>query len=116
MALKQGTENYLGTSISGWGRSVLLALIALDIDGRQVFRDCGLDPDAQGRALVRNPVSKMQHVWQIAERSVEDKNLLATTIVKYLNASSFHALGFGLYASSSIRNLFRRPLPVSRSY
>jgi AraC-like DNA-binding protein len=104
----QATDGYLGTSISGWGRSVLLALLALDIDGRKIFRDCGLDPNAQGRSLVRNPVTKMQYVWQMAESGVEDKNLLATQIVRYLNASSFHALGFGLYASSSIKGLFRR--------
>jgi AraC-like DNA-binding protein len=101
-------ENYLGTSISGWGRSVLLAMLSLDFDGRQVFRDCGLDPDAQGRSLVRNPVAKLQYVWQIAERSVDDRNLLAARTANYLNASSFHALGFGLYASSSIKDMFKR--------
>ena len=101
-------EDALGTSISGWGRSVLLAMLAMGRDGRQVFLDCGLDPEAQGRSLVRNPVAKMQYVWQLAETTVDDKNVLAKQIVSYLNASSFHALGFGLYASSSIRGLFRR--------
>jgi AraC-like DNA-binding protein len=100
--------DYLGTSISGWGRSVLMAMLAMGLDGRRVFIDCGLDPDAQGKSLVRNPVTKMQYVWQNAEMSVDDKNMLAIQIVKYLNASSFHALGFGLYASSSIKELFRR--------
>ena len=101
-------DSYLGTSISGWGRSVLLALIALGLDGRKIFLDCELDPDEQGRALVRNPVSKMQYVWQAAEEAVEDKNILAMQIVTYLNASSIHALGFGLYASSSIKEFFQR--------
>ncbi len=100
--------NHLGTSHSGWGRCVLLALLGLGLDGRRIFVECGLDPDVQGQSLVRNPVSRMQYVWQRAETSVEDKNLLATSIVRYMNASSFHALGFGLYASSSIAGLFQR--------
>lgn len=98
----------LGTSISGWGRAVLLALDSLGIDGRQVFLDCGLDPDEQGKSYVRNPVEKMQHVWRIAESSVANSALLAERIVRYLNASSFHALGFALYASYSIADLFNR--------
>ena len=105
---KQKSDDYLDTSISSWGRSVLLALLAHGVDGRQIFRDCGLDPNAQGQALVRNPVTRMQYVWQMAEAVVPDKNLFATQIVTYLNASSFHALGFGLYASSSIKDLFQR--------
>ena len=104
----EAPEPNLGTSISGWVRPVLLAMIALGVDGRRVFRDCGLDPDAQGKALVRNPVAKMQYVWQQAENSIDDRNLLATQIASYLNASSFHALGFGLYASSSLADMFRR--------
>ena len=101
-------DGLFGTSISGWGRSVLLALLALGVDGRKVFRDCGLDPDAQGRSLVRNPVARMQYVWRTAEASIDDRSRLATEIVKYLNASSFHALGFGLYASSTVADLFER--------
>ena len=99
---------HLGTSISGWGRAVLLALQALGIDGRQVFLDCGLNPDDQGKSHIRNPVAKMQHVWQIAESSVADSAILAEKITQYLNASSFHALGFGLYASHSIEDLLNR--------
>lgn len=102
------TVDYLGTSHSGWGRSILLALLSLDIDGRKIFRDCGLDPEIQGQSLVRNPVSRMQYVWQMAESSVNNKSQLAIQIVKYMNASSFHALGFGLYASGTIASLFAR--------
>jgi len=101
-------EDSLGTSISGWGRSVLSAMLSMGIDGRQVFLDCGLDPEVQGKSLVRNPVKKMQYVWQKAEEIADDKNLLAQQIVKYLNASSFHALVFGLYSSSSLKGLFNR--------
>ncbi len=106
--MTRNAELHLGTSISGWGRAVLLALNSLGIDGHQVFLDCGLDPNEQGKSYVRNPVEKMQHVWRIAETSVADSALLAERIVRYLNASSFHALGFALYASSSIVDLFNR--------
>ncbi len=106
--IPENTDLQLGTSISGWGRAVLLALISLGIDGRRIFLDCGLNPDDQGKPYVRNPVQKMQHVWRIAENTVDDSALLAERIVRYLNASSFHALGFALYASSSVADLFTR--------
>lgn len=102
------TKYHLGTSISGWGRALMLALQSLGIDGKQVFRDCGLDPDDQGKSFVRNPVAKMQHAWRIAENSIEDTGLLVEKIVQHLHASSFHALGFGLYASQSIEDLCKR--------
>ena len=102
------SSDFLGTSISGWGRSVLLALDNLGLDGTEIFNSCGLDPDAQGKALVRNPVSRMQHVWQFAEDQVADKGRLALEIARHLNAGSFHALGFGLYASASIEDLLER--------
>jgi len=101
-------EAHLGTSISGWGRSVLLALNGLGRDGPAIFRACGLDPEAQGKALVRNPVARMQHVWRMAEEQVADRDLLAIEIARHLNASSFYALGFGLYASVSIDDMLRR--------
>ncbi|RMF11330.1 MAG: AraC family transcriptional regulator [Alphaproteobacteria bacterium] len=101
-------QTFLGTSISGWGRSVLLALDRLGFDGKAIFKECGLNPDDQGNALVRNPVAKMQHVWRVAESVASDKNLLAVEIARHLNASSFYALGFGLYASSSIDDMFQR--------
>lgn len=87
---------------------MLLATLKMGLDGRQIFSDCGIDPETLGQSLQRIPVRKMQHVWQIVEDSVDDKNLLATTIVSYLNASSFHALGFGLYSSDSLEALFLR--------
>ncbi len=101
-------EHHLGTSISGWGRALLLALQSIGVDGRKIFIDCGLDPDAQSLPFTRNPVAKMQHVWQIAETSVEDWPLLVERTVQHLNASSFYALGFGLYASQSVEDLFQR--------
>ncbi|MGV0034187.1 MAG: AraC family transcriptional regulator ligand-binding domain-containing protein [Candidatus Azotimanducaceae bacterium WSBS_2022_MAG_OTU7] len=85
-----------------------MASLKMGLDGRQIFSDCGIDPDTLGQPLQRIPVSKMQHVWQIVENSVDDKNHLASTIESYLNASSFHALGFGLYSSDSLEALFLR--------
>lgn len=99
---------HLGTSITGWGRALMLALQSLGIDGRQVFLDCGLDPDEQGKSFVRNPVAKMQHAWRIAESCIEDTSILVEKIVQHLHASSFYALGFGLYASQSIEDLCKR--------
>ena len=96
---------HLGTSTSGWGRAIILALQSLGVDGRQIFLDCDLDPDKQGKPHIRNPVEKMQHVWRLAENSVANSTVLVERIVRYLNASSFHALGFAMYASNSIADL-----------
>jgi len=106
--MHENTALHLGTSNSGWGRAVLLALNSLGFDGRRIFLDCGLDPDAQGKSYVRNPVEKMQHVWRVVDTSVKDRTQAVERIVTYLNASSFHALGFALYASNSITDLFNR--------
>jgi len=101
-------QRTLGTSISGWTRALMLGLQSMGVDGPEIFRSCGLNPADQGKSLVRIDAAKMQYVWQVAEQHVQDKARLAESVVSFLHAGSFPGLGFGLYASESIRDLFER--------
>lgn len=94
------------TSIAGWSFALAEALDSYDIDSLQVFNEAGIDLAAVESASARLPVSSVQQVWRYAENHTDD--YFGIQVSKFLTPASLHALGFGLWCSSSLRDYFER--------
>lgn len=98
-------ENY-ATSIASWSLALAKGLQAYGIDPVSVFATAGIDLTSVESPCSRFPVSCVQKVWRYAYENTDE--FFGITVSQFLNPASFHALGFGLYASSTLKEMLER--------
>jgi hypothetical protein len=95
------------TSLSSWGLAIARALEARKVAAPPLFARAGLDfakvedPDA------RYPVSATAHLWKLAVEATGDP-AFGLEVARHTTMMTFHALGFSLAASGSVREAFDR--------
>ncbi|MGI9293743.1 MAG: AraC family transcriptional regulator ligand-binding domain-containing protein [Pseudomonadales bacterium] len=97
--------NY-ATSIASWSMALAKGLRAYGIDPVGVFAAAGIDLTSVESPYSRFPVSRVQKVWRYAYENTDE--FFGITVSQFLNPASFHALGFGLYASSTLKEMLER--------
>jgi AraC-like DNA-binding protein len=66
-----------------------------------------LQRDIAGAADTRCPLAKMGHLWRIALAATGDP-AFGLKLIRQYKHTTFHALGYGLSASSSLKEAFER--------
>lgn len=94
------------TSIASWSLAMAEGLKTYGLDPHQIFIDTGIELSNISSPFDRLPVSSVQKVWRyIHENTDEQFGIVAAS---FLNIGSFHALGFGLLCSASVKELLQR--------
>ena len=75
--------------------------------GRAHLRAAGLDPTVLDDPNARCPLSVTTRLWQLAVAASGDPALGLKTS-QFVSPTTFHALGYALIASSSLREMFER--------
>jgi AraC-like DNA-binding protein len=98
--------------LSSWTRVILDALTALDIDPAPVLHATGFTADAFRDPNARLPARATARLWRQAAARAEDPafGLFAS---RFVRPTTFHALGYAVFASSSLRDAFDRLLRYS---
>ena len=93
--------------IAGWAIAVAEALDARGLDGKAIFDQAGLDLVVARNPTTRFSSSRMSHVYDLAEEATGDP-AFGLSIAEYVHPTSLHALGFSLFASSTLESFCRR--------
>lgn len=95
------------TSLTSWARCTRVALDAHGIDGLALIREAGLDPALLADANARYPLAGTVRLWRLAVEASGDP-AFGLTVGRYVNHTSFHALGYSLLASATLKDAFER--------
>lgn len=95
------------TTLASWTRALRKQLDALGLDSAALCREAGLDPTVLDDPNARCPLSVTTRLWQLAVAASGDPALGLKTS-QFVSPTTFHALGYALIASSSLREMFER--------
>jgi AraC-like DNA-binding protein len=95
------------TSLTSWGLAMAKALAARGCDAPPLFERAGLDFGALDDPDARYPVRTTSLLWRLAVEATGDP-CFGLEVARHTSPMTFHALGFSLAASSSVREAFER--------
>jgi AraC-like DNA-binding protein len=95
------------TSLSSWGLAMAKALEARGFDAAHLFARAGLDFAALDDPEARFPVRTTALLWRLAVEATGDP-CFGLEVARHTSPTTFHALGFSLAASGSVREAFER--------
>lgn len=101
------SEKQTSTVVGGWSVAVARTLAALGYDGDALFRSAGIDLSRKQDTDTRFSSDNTRKLWALAltETGQEHIGLL---VANYVCPTTFHALGFSLWASSSLLAALQR--------
>jgi AraC-like DNA-binding protein len=100
------------TSLASWGLAIARALEARGCDAAAIFAEAGLDFSVLDDPDARLPVRSPSRLWPLAVAATKDP-CFGLEVARHVSPTTFHALGFSLAASASLREAFER---VARYY
>src|SRR5471030_1966538 len=95
------------TSLSSWTRALRKQLDALGLDSAALCHEAGLDPQLMDDPNARYPLSATTRLWELAVASSGDP-AIGLRVSRFVSPTTFHALGYALVASGSLREVFER--------
>jgi AraC-like DNA-binding protein len=95
------------TTLASWGLAIARALQARDRDPAPLFSRAGLDFEALRDPNARYPVSAIGRLWRLAVQETGDP-ALGLAVARHVTPTTFHALGFSLSSSTTLRDVFER--------
>lgn len=101
------------TALTSWAKAIRKALDATGIDSAALFGEAGLDLAALDDPNARYSVAATTRLWRLAVAAAGD-DAFGLTVVRHVGQTTFHALGFSVLASSTLREAFERSLRYFR--
>ncbi|PPA05284.1 AraC family transcriptional regulator, partial [Pseudomonas sp. MWU12-2312b] len=95
------------TSLASWTRALRKQLDALGLDSTALCRQAGLDPQWMDDPNARYPLSGTTRLWELAVQASGDP-AIGLRVSRFVSPTTFHALGYALVASGSLREVFER--------
>lgn len=95
------------TVLSSWGRAIRRALDQAGVDGAGLFAEAGLDINALADPDARYPLANTTRLWALAVRETGD-SAFGLSVATQVTQTTFHALGYALIASGTLREAFER--------
>ncbi|HEY0972874.1 MAG TPA: AraC family transcriptional regulator [Solimonas sp.] len=101
------------TALTSWAKAIRKALDAAEVDSARLFAEAGLDPVGLDDPNARYPVAATTRLWELAVRATGD-DAFGLTVARHVSQTTFHALGYSLAASSTLKEAFERLLRYFR--
>jgi AraC-like DNA-binding protein len=98
-------NSILVTWVKAFGR----ALDAAGCDGSALLAEAGFDLTHLGGPDARCPLTNAARLWRVALEATGDE-AFGAKLASYFTHTSFHALGYGVRASSTLKEAFERVL------
>lgn len=95
------------TSLASWTRALRKQLDALGLDSTDLCHQAGLDPQLMDDPNARYPLSGTTRLWELAVQ-VSGDPAIGLRVSRFVSPTTFHALGYALVASASLREVFER--------
>ena len=95
------------TSLASWTRALRKQLDALGLDSAALCAEAGLDPQQMDDPNARYRLSATTRLWALAVQASGDPSI-GLRVSRFVSPTTFHALGYALVASGSLREVFER--------
>lgn len=95
------------TVLASQMRALRAALDRAGVDPKPLFEQAGLPYTALDDANARYPVSATTRLWRLAVATTGDE-AFGLSVAAHYTPTSFHALGYSLLASATLRDAFER--------
>ena len=95
------------TSLASWTRALRKQLDALGLDSAALCAEAGLDPQQMDDPNARYRLSATTRLWALAVQASGDP-AIGLRVSRFVSPTTFHALGYALVASGSLREVFER--------
>jgi AraC-like DNA-binding protein len=103
LRVRAAAPSVLGT----WTLTVIRALDARGVDGRAVAARAGIDVAAFDDPDCRQPIAATTSLWRLAVEATHDP-CFGLWASRFVTQTTFHALGFAVFASGTLREAFER--------
>lgn len=100
------------TTLATWPATILRALAARGIDGAPLAQRAGIDPQALGPEA-RVPRAALNRLWALAVEATGDP-AFGLEAVRYTAQTTFHALGYAVLASLTLKEALERMVRYRR--
>lgn len=95
------------STIGSWCAAIVRALDAQGVDGRRLAAAAGIDPASLQEPDARVPRAALTRLWQLAVEATGDP-CFGLTAARHVTQTTFHALGYAVLASTTLREAFER--------
>ena len=103
LRIPAAAPSVLGT----WTLTVVRALDARGVDGQAVAARAGIDVTAFDDPDSRHPIAATTRLWHLAVEATHDP-CFGLWASRFVSQTTFHALGFAVFASRTLREAFER--------
>lgn len=98
---------HTATALTSWAKAIRKALEAAGHDPKPLFLQAGLELSALDDPNARYPVESTLRLWQQVVRVTGDP-AFGLVAARYVSPTTFHALGYSLVASPTLKDAFER--------
>jgi AraC-like DNA-binding protein len=95
------------TTLGTWVKAICRALEAAGCDSAALLAEAGFDLKSLDGPNVRCPLTQTERLWRIAVAATQDP-AFGIKVASHIKQTTFHALGYGLSASSTLKEAFER--------
>ncbi|HMJ12046.1 MAG TPA: AraC family transcriptional regulator [Polyangiaceae bacterium] len=107
------TDSVAPSVLSSWTKTIVDALVASGADAAVVLEAAGFDAEALRDPNARLPLTATGRLWKAAAEHMGDP-AFGLRASRYVRPTTFHALGYAVFASSSLRDALHRLVRYSR--
>ncbi len=105
--LRRASDLPLPSVLSSWTRTIVDALAAMGMTSDDVLAAAGLTHDALKDPNARLPMTASARLWQAAAVKANDP-AFGLRASRYVKQTTFHALGYAVFASATLRDALHR--------
>jgi AraC-like DNA-binding protein len=105
--MRKHTATNCGFILGTWVKAIGRGLDAAGCDSLALFAEAGFDLKDLDGPNARCSVEKTAHLWRIAVAATGDP-AFGIKVASHIKQTTFHALGYGLSASSTLKEAFLR--------
>lgn len=98
---------HTATALTSWAKAIRKALEVKGLDANSLFLKAGLDVSALDNPNARYPVESTTRLWRLAVETTGDP-AFGLTVASHVTPTTFHALGYSLVASATLKEAFER--------
>lgn len=95
------------TSLTSWAKAIKVTLDMQGIDSTDLFDKAGLDMALLKDPNARYPLEGTTQLWKLAVEATGDP-CLGLNVGRNINQTTFHAMGYSLLASPTLKDAFER--------
>ena len=93
--------------LAGWVKAIGRTLEAAGCDSAALLAEAGFDRECMESATARCPLANTARLWEISVAATGDP-AFGVKVASHIKHTTFHALSYGLSASSTLKEAFER--------